>query len=76
LAIGLFVIFALFLVVPPLRDFYGLVPLRQPADYLFVAFVVVIWVFVLRSVWKARLFERYFDLYLSWAGGTDVDDEG
>jgi cation-transporting ATPase E len=72
LALGMFVVYAAFLFVPPLRDFYGLAPLQQAADYLAVVVVVIIWIFVLRYLWRARLFERYFDVDLSKASGVEL----
>jgi cation-transporting ATPase E len=65
LAIALFFLFVVFLVVPPLRDFYGLTPLRQLDHYVIIALAVIIWLFVLRFVWRARLVERYLNMDLS-----------
>jgi cation-transporting ATPase E len=62
-------LFGLFLVVPALREFYGLVLLRQPADYLAIALAVVIWALFLRFVWRARLVDRYLNVALSRASG-------
>jgi len=68
LAIGLFFLFVVFLAVPPMRDFYGLTPLRQLDHYVIIALAVIIWLFVLRFVWRARLVERYLNMDSS-AGG-------
>jgi len=69
LAIGLIILFGAFLVVPPLREFYGLVPLRGAGDYLFIALAVAAWVILLRLVWRARLVDRYLNVRLSRASG-------
>ena len=69
LAVGLIILFGVFLAVPPLRDFYGLVPLRSAGDYLFIALAVVAWVILLRLTWRARLVDRYLNVALSRASG-------
>jgi cation-transporting ATPase E len=64
LALGLFVLFFAGLQIPFLRDFYGLAGLRQPADYLIIIGVAIIWTFLLRFIWRGRLFERYLGIDL------------
>lgn len=66
---GLLLLFGLFIVVPLLRDFYGLVPLRHPGHYLFIALVAAVWVVGLRFVWRLRLVDRYLNVDLSRASG-------
>jgi len=61
LAIGLLLLFIVFLVTPFLRDFYRLTLLRQTDHYVIIAVAVIIWLFVLRFVWRARLVERYLN---------------
>jgi cation-transporting ATPase E len=65
LSIGLIILFFVFLLIPPLREFYGLTLLRQPDHYLVIALAVIAWVFVLRFVWRAKLVERYLNVDLS-----------
>jgi cation-transporting ATPase E len=65
LALGLFVFFFAGLQIPTAREFYGLSALHQPSDYVVIIATVVIWTFVLRFVWRARLFERYLGVDLS-----------
>jgi cation-transporting ATPase E len=69
LALGLALLFGLFLVVPPLREFYGLIPLRQGSDYVIIALAVGVWVVLLRLAWRARLVDRYLNVALSRASG-------
>ena len=69
LAVGLLILFGLFLIVPVLREFYGLIPLRQPADYLVIGLAVVLWMLLLRLAWRARLVDRYLNVALSKASG-------
>ena len=64
LALGLFVLFFAGLQIPFLRDFYGLAELHQPADYLVIIGVTIVWTFLLRFIWRARLFERYLGIDL------------
>jgi len=70
-AIGLIVLFALFLLLPFLRDFYGLIVLRSWAHYLVIALAAAIWVFSVRFVWRANLVERYLNLDLDWRSKAD-----
>lgn len=59
LALGLFVSFFAGLQIPQVREFYGMSALHQPFDYVVIIATTVIWTFVLRFVWRARLLERY-----------------
>jgi cation-transporting ATPase E len=59
-----FVMLALFvgvMAVPRWRQFWELLPL-EPIDYGIVITATVVWAFVLRYVWRARLFERFLHL--------------
>ena len=60
--VNLVILFIVFLVTPPLRDFYGLTLLRQTDHYLLIVLAVIVWLFVLRFVWRAQLFERYLNI--------------
>ena len=65
LSIGLLILFAIFLATPAIREFYGLTLLRQPDHYLVVVLAAVVWVFLIRIVWRAKLVERYLNVDLS-----------
>jgi cation-transporting ATPase E len=73
LAIGLLFLFVFFLIVPPLRDLYGLIPLRRPGDYVIIALAVALWVILLRLAWRTRLVDRYLNVALSRASGVSQD---
>lgn len=62
LALGLFAYFCTGLQLGPLREFYGMTPLRQPLDYVVIIATTGTWTLVLRFVWRARLLERYLDV--------------
>jgi cation-transporting ATPase E len=62
LAIGLFLLFLASFVISPLRDFWGLMPLRQYSDYLVIGVVVIFWALALRYIWRARFLEKYLDV--------------
>jgi cation-transporting ATPase E len=62
LAMGLFLAFLAGLGLPVLRDFYGLSGLRQATDYVVVGAVSLLWMLVVRWIWRARLFDRYLGL--------------
>ena len=63
LALGLTVIFVVFLVVPSLGGFFDFVPLSGLA-YLALAGAVVLWALLLRWAWRSKLVERFFGLNL------------
>ncbi len=64
LAIGLLILFFVFLATPTLREFFGLRLLRQSYHYVVIALAAIIWVFVLRFIWRTRLIERYLNIDL------------
>ena len=47
--------------IPPLRSLFDLV-LLDGVDYLLIAVCVVIWLLVVRWVWRARILERFLAL--------------
>ncbi len=51
----------LLITVPPLRSLFDLVQL-DGVDYLLIAVCVVIWLFVVCWVWRARILERFLAL--------------
>jgi cation-transporting ATPase E len=51
----------LLITVPPLRSLFDLT-LLDGVDYLVIAVCVVIWLFVVRWVWRARILERFLAL--------------
>ena len=61
LAAGMLALYAVVTVVLVLRAFFDLTLLR-PWDYLLIGAVVVVWAFVLRFLWRARVFERLLSL--------------
>jgi len=61
LSVGLFILFIVITATPFMHEFYDLTLLRQADHYLVIAVAVVIWVFLLRFVWRARLVERYLN---------------
>lgn len=73
LAIGLALLFAIFLTVPPLRDFYGLILLREVSHYVIILLAVGVWVLLLRLAWRTRLVDRYLNVALSRASGLNED---
>lgn len=65
LTIGLLLLFVIFIIVPPLRDFYGLSLLEKPSHYLVIVVAAIAWVFFLRQIWRSRLVDRYLNVKLS-----------
>jgi cation-transporting ATPase E len=63
LALAMLVAFACILATPPLRDFFGL-HLLGPWDYAGIGALVVAWAFLLRAIWRARLFDRFLGVNL------------
>jgi cation-transporting ATPase E len=71
LAVGLLVLFAVFLAVPFLRDFYGLIVLRSWTHYLVIGLAAAIWIISVRIVWRANLVERYLNVDLGRSKGAN-----
>jgi cation-transporting ATPase E len=65
LAVGLFMALLISPYVPILNSFFGLQPLRSAADGAIIAAIVLVWMGVLRLVWRYRLVDRYLDVDLS-----------
>ena len=61
LALGMLVLYGLVMLVPALRSFFELTPLRG-LDVILISALVVVWALVLRFVWRARLFERLLQM--------------
>ncbi len=61
LALGMLVLYGLVMLVPALRSFFELTPLRG-LDVILIGALVVAWALVLRFVWRARLFERLLQM--------------
>lgn len=58
LALVMFIAYVLLLLIPPLRNLFAL-ELLGFSDYLFIALLVVLWVFAVRWAWRAHLLERF-----------------
>jgi len=58
-AIGMFIAFLAFFAIPPIREVYELVSLREPLDGFIIAAAVIGWALLLRSTWRLRLLDRY-----------------
>ncbi len=59
LALAMVPLYALIMYLPGLRGFFGLRGLND-VDYGIVVTVVLVWMYVLRWVWKTKAFERFF----------------
>ncbi len=55
------VVFGVIMFVPPLRQFFELMPL-QWFDYGIITGITLVWMFVLRFIWRRNLFERFLNL--------------
>jgi cation-transporting ATPase E len=55
------VLFALIMAVPRFRQFWELLPM-EPTDYALVIGATLLWLVVLRFVWRAQLFEHFLHL--------------
>jgi cation-transporting ATPase E len=61
LALGLFILFQFIWWIPPLGYYFGI--LVKPFSVTSALLgVVVIWFFLIRAIWRARLFERFLGL--------------
>jgi cation-transporting ATPase E len=64
LAGGMLLLFILILIISPLRDFFELLVL-PPNYYAIIIVGVLLWMFVVREVWRRRLFDRFLNVDLS-----------
>lgn len=62
LALAIFVFFIMVLTVKPIQEFYELPPLHAWTDYLFIAGITLIWLFIVRFVWRRGIIDRYLNL--------------
>jgi cation-transporting ATPase E len=60
----LLVVYLAILFVPPLRNFFELVPLSW-LDCLFLGLVAVEWCLILRAIWRTRFLDRFLGVNLS-----------
>ncbi|MBA3451016.1 MAG: HAD-IC family P-type ATPase [Chloroflexia bacterium] len=59
LALAMVPIYAVILLVPSLRQFFGLRGIGN-IDFGILVLVVLVWMYVLRWVWKEKIFDRFF----------------
>ena len=59
LALAMVPLYAIILMVPALRGFFGLRG-KLTVDFGILVLVVLIWMYVLRWVWDAKIFDRFF----------------
>jgi hypothetical protein len=52
-------LYAIIMMVPALREFFGMRG-RPNVDFGIIALVVLVWMYLLRWVWEARIFDRFF----------------
>lgn len=69
-------LFVLIMVVPRFRQFWELLPL-EPIDYALVGGATLLWLILLRFVWRAQLFEQFLHLegMVDLSEGWLVDEE-
>jgi cation-transporting P-type ATPase E len=59
LALAMVPIYAMIMSVPALREFFGMRG-KLTVDFGIIVLVVLVWMYVLRWVWEARIFDRFF----------------
>lgn len=64
MAVGMFIIYLVFLIRPSLRHFYGLILLKSPVDYMVIIAAVILSAYTLQFVWKNNLVDRYLEVNL------------
>jgi cation-transporting ATPase E len=69
LAIGLLLVFLIISLVPQLRNLFLLSPLTVQ-EYALVLGAVVLWLFIVRWIWRARLLGRFLGIDLGLGGET------
>lgn len=61
LALGLFIVFWIIWSFDPLGYYFGILVKPLPINLILLSLVIV-WFFVVRTIWRARLFERFLGL--------------
>lgn len=64
LALALFLVLILSPYLPILNSFFGLAALRSLAHWAVIGVVTLVWLFVLRLMWRRRVIDRYLDVDL------------
>jgi cation-transporting ATPase E len=59
LALAMVPVYVVILMVPQLRQFFGLRGMGN-FDFGVIVLVVLVWMYVLRWVWEANVFDRFF----------------
>jgi cation-transporting P-type ATPase E len=59
LALAMVPLYAIIMMVPALREFFGMRG-RPNVDFGIIVLVVLVWMYVLRWVWEANIFDRFF----------------
>jgi len=62
LALAIFAFFIMVLTVKPIQEFYELPPLHAWTDYLLLGAVTLVWLIVVRFVWRRGIIDRYLNL--------------
>ncbi|MGK7919045.1 MAG: HAD-IC family P-type ATPase [Trichodesmium sp.] len=62
-ALGLLGVYIVILAVPPLRQFFEL-SLLNTHDYVVISWVALVWFFLLRYVWRAKLLDKFLGVDL------------
>jgi cation-transporting ATPase E len=61
LALTMFLIYLILLLIPPLRAFFGLT-LLDANDYLVIGITAILWMFIVRWIWRAKMLEKFLGL--------------
>ena len=70
LALAMLALYALFFVIPPLRDFFELVPLSL-ADIVLVVGLAILWAVLVMLLWRTRAVDRIRSLFVRQPAVTD-----
>lgn len=71
LAVLLILIFQVFHFVPAIGTYFGLLE-KPPEVYAGILVLVVVWMFVIRTIWRHQLFERLLGLEREPGRETDI----
>ena len=70
LALAMLALYALFFVIPPLRDFFELVP-PSVADIALVVVLAILWAVLVILLWRTRAVDRIRSLFVRQPAVTD-----
>jgi cation-transporting ATPase E len=65
MALGLFVFYNVLVYIPSAQNLLRLAPLAEAWQYMIIGLITLVWLFLLRTVWRSRWMNRYLGILTS-----------